>query len=227
MPTSSDYIPAKDIDFDTWLNNFSTLLTAAPTDYGLVAGDATAVAGVTTTWNAAWALVANPATKTAPAVADKDAARASAEALVRPYAVSISLNPGVSDMNKASIGVTVRKVVPTPIPPPTTTPTLALVSAAPLTHALSYKDTSTPTTKSKPFGAIGIQVFRAIGTVPAVDPAQAVYYNQWTKSPNVSSFSSGDVGKTCTYFARWITRGGPGGAVQAGPFSAPLALTIM
>lgn len=227
MPSSSDYIPAPDNAFDAWLVNFSTLLTAAPTDYGLVAGDATAVAGVTTTWSAAYALVVNPATKTAPAVADKDAARASAEALVRPYAVSISQNPGVSDMDKASIGVTVRKVVPTPIPPPTTTPALALVSAAPLNHTLSYKDTSTPTSKSKPFGAIGIQVFRAIGTVPAVDPAQATYYNQWTKSPNNSSFGSGDVGKVCTYFARWVTRGGPGGAVQTGPFSAPLALVVM
>lgn len=227
MPANTDYIPPKDIDFNDWIANFSTLLTAAPTDYGLVAGDATAVAAVVATWAAAWALVQNPATKTAPAVADKDAARASAEALVRPFAVSISQNGGVSDMNKSSIGVTVRKVVPTPVPPPTTTPTLSLVSGSPLTHQLAYKDTSTPTTKSKPFGAIGIQIFRAIGTVPAIDPAQADYYNQWTKSPNNSTFGSGDVGKICTYFARWVTRGGPGGAVQTGPFSAPLALTIM
>ena len=48
MSTYPTYIPAKDALFATWLENFSTLLTAAPATYGLTAPDATAVDAVNT-----------------------------------------------------------------------------------------------------------------------------------------------------------------------------------
>lgn len=225
MPAT--YLPASDSGFDSWLTNFSTLLTAAPTTYGLTAPDAVAVAAERTDYHAAYVTASDPGTRTSVTVAAKDAARVSAEAVVRPFAVAISLNSGVLDADKTDIGVTVRKLVPTPVPPPLTTPALSLASALPLQHQLRYVDSSTPTSKSKPAGATGIQLFRAVGTVPAVDPAQASYYDIWTKSPNVSTFVAGDVGKLCTYFARWMTRGGPGGAVQYGPWSAPLTISVI
>lgn len=221
------YIPASDSGFDAWLANFSTLITAAPTTYGLVAGDATAIAAQQTAWAAAYALVVNPATKTAVTVAAKDAARATAESVVRPYAVQISQNPGVTNGDKTAVGVTVKKTIPTPVPPPTTTPTLSLVQGSPLSHQLAYRDTSTPTSKSKPAGAIQIQLNRAVGVAFTVDPDAAAFYAMWTKSPNVSTFDSTQVGMKCTYFARWVTRGGPGGASQFGPWSAPLQLMVM
>lgn len=224
---ASSYIPASDAGFDTWLTNFSTLLTASPTTYGLTAPDAVAVAAERTAYHAAYVAASDPGTRTSVTVAAKDAAKASALAVVRPYAVSISLNAGVTDGDKTDIGVTVRKLVPTPVPPPITVPVFALVAAIPGQHQLRYYDTSTPTSKAKPPGAIGLQVWRAVGTVPAVDPAQATYYDTWTKSPNVSTFTAGDVGKQATYFGRWVTRGGPGGATQVGPWSAPLTLAVM
>lgn len=224
---ATNYIPPTDAAFDAWLTNFSTLLTAAPTDYGLTAPDAVAVAAERTAYHAAYVAASDPGTRTSVTVAAKDAARVSAEAVVRPFAVSISLNAGVLDADKVDIGVTVRKTVPTPVPPPITVPALALNSALPLQHQLRYFDTSTPTSKGKPAGATGIQVFRAVGTLPAVDPGQASYYDIWTKSPNISTFLAGDVGKVCTYFARWMTRGGPGGAVQYGPWSAPLSIAVI
>lgn len=224
---TAPYIPASDAGFDTWLNNFATLIAATPTVYGLVAGDATAITAQKTAWNTAYALVVNPATKTSVTVAGKDAARATAEAVVRPYAVQISNNSGVDPSDKTAVGVTVKKTIPTPVPPPTTSPTLSLVTATPLAHQLAYRDTSTPTSKSKPAGAIQIQLNRAVGIAFTVDPEAASFYGMWTKSPNVSSFDAGQAGMKCTYFARWVTRGGPGGASQFGPWSAPLQLMVM
>lgn len=224
---ATSYIPPKNTDFQSWLLNFSTLLTASPTTYGLVSGDATTVAAQYTAWHEAYLLVQNPSTKTSVTVAAMNAARATAEAIVRPYAVSISLNAGVTNDDKTAIGVTVKKTIPTPVPPPTTTVTLSLVSGAHLTHQLGYKDTSTPTAKAKPPGVIALQLFRAVGLTPATDPSQAVYYDVWTKSPNISTFQSADVGKVCSYFARWATRGGPGGSAQYGPWSAAFNVQIM
>lgn len=221
------YIPPPDADFNNWVNNFSTLLTAAPTTYGLVAGDATAVAAVVATWNTAYPAATNPATRTSVTVADKDAARLAAVNLIRPLAVSISLNGGVANMDKTAIGVTVRTTTPTPVPPPTTAPALSLESAIHNQQTLRYYDTATPDTKAKPPGATGIQVWRAVGVTPAVDPSQCGYLDTWTKSPNSVNYDGTTVGKIATFFARWTTRSGPGGATQYGPWSAPLSVAIV
>lgn len=225
MPTT--YLPASDAAFDAWLTNFSTLLTAAPATYGLTAPNAVTVAAERTAFHNAYVAAIDPGTRTSVTIAAKDSARASAEAVVRPFATNISQNAGVLDSDKTDIGVTVRKTVPTPVPPPLTSPVLVLVAATPLAHNLRYYDTTTPTSKKKPAGVTTLEIARAVGTVPAVDPAQASFYGLWTKSPNVSTFLAGDVGKVATYFGRWRTTGGPGGASQVGPWSTPLALTVM
>lgn len=226
MSSYPPYIPPADAAFDAWLDNFSNLLTANPSDFGLTAPDAAAVAAVYGTWNTAYGIAVDPVTRTSPAIAAKDAARASAEAVVRPFAVQISVNPAVTNANKTAIGVTVRSTTPTPIPPPTDMPELGLQSAIPLEMLMSYKVPGA-VGKSKPFGSIGVEVFRAVGDVPAIDPAQATYNGTFTKSPFRQRFTAEDQGKTVTYFARFVTRSGPEGEAQKGPWSAPLVLTVM
>jgi hypothetical protein len=221
------YIPAQDGQFDIWFANFSTLLTASPTTYGLVAGDAVIVAAAQAAWNAAYLLATNPVTRTPVTIADKDTQRTASEATVRPYATSISRNPAVTNMDKTAIGVNLPNTARTPVPPPTTQPTLSLVTAQHFTHTLAYKDTSTPTTKAKPPGAIGMEVWRVVQVGPSTDPATATQIGVFTKSPNVVGYTSPDIGKTATYWGRWVTRSGPGGQSQTGPFSAPLSVVII
>jgi hypothetical protein len=223
---ATSYIPAKDADFNNWLVNFDTLLTGAPTDYGLTAPIAVIVAGVTAAWSAAYLAATDPSTRTAATVAAKDAARASAEATVRPYAIQIRNNPAVSDLLKVGIGVTIPAFPPSPVPAPTVPPVLGLESAIPLEQLLSY-GVPGGIGKAKPFGAIGVEIWRSVGTVPATDPAQCVFKGTVTKSPFRQAFLAPDQGKIVTYFARFVTRSGPGGVAQAGPWSAPLTLVVM
>lgn len=223
---ANPYIPASDGAFASWLLNFATLIAASPTTYGLIAGDATAISAQNTAFQAAYLAATNPATRTAPTVAAKDAARLSAENVVRPYAVRISLNAAVTDLNKTAVGVTVRSVVPTPVPAPTVAPEISLVSAITGQMTLGYK-TPGAAGKYKPPGVVGVEVFRAVGTVAAVDPAQASYSGVVTKSPFRQTFDAGDRGKIATIFCRYVTRSGPGGAAQAGPWSDPLPLVVM
>lgn len=221
------YIPAKDADFENWLNNFSTLLTAAPTTYGLTAPDAVTVAASYSAWNAAYILATNPATRTSSTIAQKDVERASATAVVRPFAIAIKLNTSVSDLDKTNIGVNLIVTTRTPIPPIITNPAMILVAATPGQHQLQFRDSATPTSKKKPFGAIGLEVWRAVGVAPAVSPDAAEFYQTWTKSPNTSTFDPADVGKYATYFARWTTRSGPGGTAMPSPWSAPLVAVVI
>lgn len=222
----SPYIPPQDAQFDAWLTNFSTLLTAAPTTYGLVAGDAVIVAATVAAWSPAYAAAINPATRTPVTVAAKDAARANAEATVRPYATQISRNAGVTNGDKTAIGVNLPNTARTPVPPPTTQPALSLDSSIHFQVSIRYYDTTTPTTKAKPAGVIGLELVRVIGTAPSVDPTAGVAYGVLTKSPAVIGHTAPEVGKFCTFFGRWTTLSGPGGQAQSGPWSAPLTVVL-
>lgn len=227
MASSPSYIPQKIADFAIWLENFAALLTAAPATFGLTAPDALAVQNTADDFAAAYAISSVPTTRTTPTIAATTAQRAITTAIVRPYAVRISLNSAVTDENKAAIGVTIRSTVITPVPAPTTQPALSLLSAVFLKHTLRYYDVSTPTSKSKPFGAKALQLWSSVGTVAATDPAQCSYVGDFTKSPLEVQYSGPDVGKKATYFARWVTVAGPGGKAQVGPWSDALTVTVV
>ena len=190
----SSYIPSTNGGLLSWLENFSSLITASPTTYGLVSGDATLIAAQNTAYAAAYAAANTPETRTSVTVAALAQAKAEALAVVRPYAVSISLNDAVTNEAKTAVGVTVRKIVPTPIPAPTATPALSFVSAVPLNTTLQARNVETPTSKAKPFGSIGVEVWDSVGTVAATDPAQLNYRFTASKIPFVRTFDSGDQG---------------------------------
>jgi hypothetical protein len=227
MPQQAPYLPAADAAFDAWSANFSDLITLAPTTYGLITGDATAIAAVVDPWHTAYLAATNPGTRTSVTIAAKDAARTAAEPVLRSYATTISRNPSVTNEDKTAVGVNLPNTARTPVPPPTTQPVLVLVSAVHNQQVLRYYDTSTPTTKAKPQGAIGIELRQSIATTPGTDPDTAPTWGIATKSPVIIGTSSGDVGKIATYWARWTTRSGPGGVSQAGPWSAPVSIAIV
>lgn len=224
---AAPYIPATDSGFQSWLLNFSTLITAAPTDYGLVSGDAVIIAAQETAYSAALLLATDPSSRTPATVAAKDAAKSSALAVVRPYAMQINANSGVTDLDRAALGLTIRKTVPTPVPAPTAVPGLAFVAATPLATQLRSFDTATPTTKAKPYGASAIEIFAAVGTTAAVDPTQASFVNQFSKSPLTLDWDSGQVGKIAVVWARYTTKGSYAGPALKGPWSAPLQFNIL
>lgn len=223
---ATTYIPTTDAGFSAWLLNFATLIAADPTDYGLVAGDATAISAQNTAFQASYALAIDPSTRTAPTIAAKDAAKASALAVVRPYAMTINANAAVTNEQRGDLGLTIRKTTPTPIPAPTAIVGLALVLLTPLTARIRTFNVETPTSKAKPYGAAMIEIFVAIGTTPAIDPAQASFVNAFSKSPLTLSFTSEQVGKVATVYARYATKGSYAGPSLKGPWSASLTFNV-
>ena len=221
MATQSPYIPQPDAEFSAWLLNFATLLVASPTTYGLSSTEATATAAVNTTFQAAYTAAIDPSTRTPVTVQAKNDARAQAEATVRPYAVDISRNPAVQNEDKTAIGVNLPNSIRTPIPAPVTAPNAELVGSMPGVHRLQIRDSATPTTKAKPPGVTGCEIWVNVGTVAATDPAQAALKRISTKTPTQLDYASDQRGKIATYFLRWVTRSGPGGVAQTGPWSAP------
>lgn len=222
----TDYIPTKDADFNNWSANFSTLATANPATYGLTAPIALIIAGLVATWAGAYQAATDPSTRTSATIAAKDQARAELTSRIRPYAVAVSMDPAVAPQAKVAIGVTLRGGPPTPVPAPTDAPSLAVNKGIPQNTQLSYSYAGAQG-KAKPAGTIGVEIYRAVGAVHVIDPTQATYVGTVTKSPFTLSHEAGDSGKKATFFARFITRSGPGGIAQAGPWSAPLQIALM
>jgi hypothetical protein len=217
--STSPYIPPKDADAVNWATNFAATITANPGLYGLTAGDASAITTASSAFSAAYAIgggsyhsPVNPATKTPTTTQDKVNARVSMEAILRPYAIQISRNAGVSSGDKIAVGVNPRTSVPTPILAPTSIPALSLTGGTPLQHTLRYTDSAAVTGKAKPFGALQLQVFAMTSATPITDPTLIAFYGVATKSPFVINYSSGDANKVAYVVGRWVTRTGLVGA---------------
>jgi hypothetical protein len=215
------YIPARDGDFGAWLDNFSALISASPTTYGLTSADATNLASVTAAWDSAYAAAISGATRGPMTVNLKDVARVNATAVARTLATIIQANPGITDAQKTALGLTVRKTLPTPIPAPTSSPLLTFIAATPLQHTLRFADQSTPAARAKPFGVQSLQLYVSVlGGPPPTGPGPSNLV--FTKNPIAVNFSTDNIGKIATYQAAWITQRG-----LLGPISAPLTATVV
>lgn len=222
MPALAPYIPAKNANFVGWLNNFSSLITASPSTYGLLAADATTIASQATAIAAAYALISSPSTKTAATVSAFNTGKVNALAIIRPYAVTISLNAGVSPSAKTAVGVNPRTSVPLPITAPTTAPALTLVATSSAGTIIRYRDaTSSPSVKAKPYGVTQLQLYAMISATPVTDPTALAFAELVTKSPLTFAFGSTAAGKTAYFAARWSTRKG-----LVGPWSSIVSMTV-
>ena len=216
MPALPPYIPAKQADYEAWLSNFSALITANPSTYGLDATIAATIAAAYSAWNAAYLLVIYPSSKTAVTVADKDSERLLSLAVARPYAIQISLNPGVLSSDKVAVGVNPRTSVPTPIAAPVSAPEVTVQSAIALELFMRFRDPLTsPKVKAKPYGVTRCQLFGKLSPTPITDPTLLLWVKDATKSPFSLSFDAAAAGQKFYFAGRWIVRTG-----LASPFSS-------
>lgn len=218
---STPYIPTKDADLANWEDNFNTLITANPTNYGLVAGDAVTIAGAVNGFLAAYTIAINPTTRTSANIAAKDAARASSLAICRFYAITIRRNQGVSNALKLGLGLTIVDPTPTPIPPPSTSAILSIIAATPLQLTLRFADQNTPDKRAKPAGVLALELFAVASATVVTDPAVLPFFGLTTKQPVALNFSPGDVGKSAYVAGRWVNRKG-----QVGPWSNIVSFTV-
>lgn len=215
------YIPPRDADFNNWFDNFSTRITATPALFGLTAGDAVQIAAAFTSWNDAYVAAITPSTRTPLAVAAKNNERAAAEAVIRPYAINVRDNEGVTDADKLDLGLNVPDTTPTPIPAPSSSPVITIVGATPLQTTLRVADETTPNVRKKPFGAITCELWRTVAATENPDPTAATFVGDFSRVPFPVDNEVGQAGLVATYFARWKTARG-----LVGPWSIAASFTI-
>ncbi len=209
MPALPPYVPSRDSKLDLWANNFQSLIAATPALYGLMAADAVIITAAYNAWHAAYLLVTSASTKTAMTVSDKNTQRVTLLGILRPYAIAISLNAGVTSGDKTALGVNPRTSVPSPITPPATNPVLTMQSVQNLSAYIRYRDSAaSPSVKAKPYGVVQCQIYGKSSATPITDPTTLPLLGTATKSPVVLNLVTQVVGEQLYLAARWVLKTG-------------------
>jgi len=216
----ADYIPGPDASFQAWQSNFVTYANANLAALGLVAADMVPITAGQTAWATAFPahIVAVNAAKAAKQT--KDESRAAYVAAIRPLVRRLQASAVVSDAEKASLGITVAQSGG-PIGPPTTAPIVSIECGNRLQQVLRFVDSATPTKKSKPAGALGVEIWNKVGTTPPTGEAELRFVAVDTNAPYTMNFGFADGGKSNDVWMRWVSPTG-----ERGPWGEQAQATI-
>ena len=178
MPT--DFIPSGDQALRAFAENFSALITANPTSYGVTAAIATVLAGKYSAYETALAAATAPETRGGSTVLAKDIARLDLVSYCRAVARAVQGSMTVTNQQRYDLGLTVRDAEPTPIPPPAMAPGIIIGATSGNTGGLRLIDPANPTRRGKPPGVEGASVFSYVG---ASAPAELT---DWTFEGNTT-----------------------------------------
>jgi hypothetical protein len=146
------------------------------------------------------------------AVAAKADARTALEDNARAVAARIQTHPGVTDQQRNSLGITARSTTRTPVGPPTSKPVATIDTNTRLQHTITFVDELTPSSRAKPDGVQGCEIWGKVDGPPPAGPSELKYLATDTRSPYLAMYDDGQSGKTAYYMLRWVsTRGEPGG----------------
>lgn len=221
FPAMGDWVPAQDQALDAFATNFDTIITANPTDYGLVAGDATAFNTLRLAFTNGLAAATNPSTRTPATVAAKDTARNAMVALLREDARIAQAYPAITNELLSEAGLPIRDAIPSPIPAPVSSPILSMMQTASLQHTLRFRDSVLSNPRSKPPGAIAMQLYVKTTAGAPTQLSDCRFVGQFSRMPAVVDYDGADAGDLAQYIAVWVTARG-----LQGPLSAVFSATI-
>lgn len=198
-----------------------TYVVANKVALGVSTADADALQAAYTAWFGAYGglLAAQAAAETATNL--KDTKRDLLVAIVRSLTGQMQKNPAVTDAQRRSMQVNIPDGTRTPAAIPTTKPVLKVDTAQRLLHTIAFSDEATPTSRAKPDGVMGCELWAKIGDPAPVGPDDCEFLALATRTPDREDYEAADGGKSAHYMARWVnTRG------QKGPWSVVVKATI-
>ncbi|MDR1525686.1 MAG: hypothetical protein LBS79_10620 [Tannerella sp.] len=220
----TDYVPKKDAIFKDWAVQLVKQLDERATKLGLPSDRLLELKEAMASFNAAYDIAINPATRTPGAVERKNEMRKTFEGMLRKFVAEFITNSSkVADWERIDMGLPVHDKRPTPHPVATTYPLVTKTERlAPGHYKFHYRDVDSEESAAKPFGTQGAEFGYAI-----TDGSKPVTYNDFihsdfdTRTPYEKQYDPPTFGLTLTLAARWEnTRG------EKGPWSPVITLVI-
>ena len=216
-----DYIPASDADFDVWSKNFVDYVVANAATMGITPAQVTSLQGGQTDWGAKYPASITKQAEAFSATQAKNDARGEYEDLVRSLVGMVQANPSVTDPQRQALGITVRSTTRTANSAPASRPVATIDISQRLQHTINFSDESTPTSRAKPDGVQGCEIWMKVGEPAPAGPSDVHYLALDTRTPYVVRFDAADAGKTAYYMLRWMSTRG-----ETGPWSTTVSGTI-
>src|SRR5687768_2268998 len=218
-------VPKKDADLLAWGDNFGTRISASPVTYGLTAAQATSFDAKYSAFQTAYnsLLAAREAgTRSESQTATKDGAKAELTQTARELYGFVQDSLTVTNAQKIELGVVVRDVEPSPIPPPSSDPGIEIVSTVGRTVKIRLKDKTTTGRRGRPLGVIGASVFSHVGTSAPADISGWVFQgNTGRTEVDISFPSTVASGATVFITAFWFND-----RKQSGPAADPISVNL-
>jgi hypothetical protein len=114
---STDYLPARDPEFDAWFTNYQLYTAANAAALGLTPAQVLEIQTAKASWSLAYSnnIAAQNAAMSAKAL--KDTRRGEGERIIRRYTGYIQTRPETTDAQRRALQITVRDKEPTPTDP--------------------------------------------------------------------------------------------------------------
>jgi hypothetical protein len=212
--------PTTDTGLLAWSLNLLDLITAQPTDYNLVAADATSYGLVHTAFADALA-ACDPAQRNKAAVVAKNTARTALKNAATLLGNKVYSGANVSDAQKTELGMPPR-ATPAPIPAPSSAPVLEVISATGWTVRIRLRDAS-GARRGRAAGTAGASVFSFVGEEPPTD------ISAWRFEGSAGRVNKIDIDFANTLAAGtkvWLTAFWFNGRKQSGPACAPISTNL-
>jgi hypothetical protein len=218
---SIDYIPASDADFDAWQQNLVDYVVANATALSIPAADVSSIQGFNSTWDAKYSGATAAAAAANAATQGKNDCRDDFVAFLRAFVARVQANSRVTDEHRQMMGLTVRAVTRTQVGAPTSKPVATVDTSQRLRHTINFVDELTPTSRAKPDGVQGCEIWMKVGDPAPAGPDDVRYLALDTSTPYMVVFDAADASKTAYYMLRWMSTRG-----ETGPWSATVSGTI-
>lgn len=180
MPSSRDFLPAKDADLLAWSANYGSLLTASAAPYGIVPAQASSFVSLQTAFADALETATEPSTRTRGTIAAKNAARTPMKGSARELARIINAYPPITNQQRINLGLNPRSDEASPINPPTEAPVMEVLGA--IGRTLKCRVHAIGSGRAKPEGVAGCSVFSFVGSAAPADITQWVFQGSSTRT---------------------------------------------
>jgi hypothetical protein len=213
--------PRREPEFVPWLNNLHTRVVADAAHFGVPSAMMTSWTAAYTAYTAAYDIATDPGTRTKAAIQGKASARD--QVLEVTYGVMrvIQGNLSVTDEQRVLLGLPVRDQEPSPIPVPTESPVVEVVSMNGWTANIRLMATGTER-RGKPDGVGGANIYSFVGATPPSDVLEWDFQGDTTRAVAEVEFPATLAAGTKV----WITTCWKNPRFQTGPASEPVSLLI-
>ena len=219
-----DYVPGPDAEFDSWQQNWLTYAAANAAALGLdPLLEIPAIQAAQTAWDTDYDghLTASAAAQAARAA--KDAERVTYMTLLRSFSQQIQKRTGTTDEQRGGLGITIPDTEPTPVPAPTTAPSLNIATPERLRHVVEASKTAEEGAGlGKPTGVRGVQLWRKIGDPPPAGESDFEFVAEFTRTRMTLDYQMTQGGETVYYQARWVSTRG-----ETGPWGELVSATVV